>query len=678
MFIGLKLLLRMKKDSIPVLVIVIFLALILCGCSLISGFGLYFLYMIGKNVDSFATSFPFVTATPEAPIVVNRPLAQIIPADTITILENTIVPENNLPDLACRLSGKCNLPLTLDPPAIPPQIGGKQTFWVTNVDTHENFQVTASLRYISTHVYFWVQDDVDYRLKKLKSLAEAFENQIYPTDRAFFGSEWTPGVDGDSHIYILYARGLGPSLAGYYSYVDEYNPLVHEYSNAHEMFLLNADNIDLGEEFTYGVLAHEFQHMIHWNLDRNETSWLNEGFSELAAFLNGYDVGGFDWLYVINPDLQLTDWPNDPDATSPHYGAGFLFLTYFLDRFGEEAEKYLAANPLNGMESVDDTLRSINAVDPTSGKPITADDVLVDWMITNYLLDGSVANGQYLYHNYPGAPAASSTEDISSCPSSENYSVHQYGADYLSISCVGDYTLTFTGSTITRILPVDPHSGSYAFWSNKGDESNMTLTKSFDFTGQNGPITLSYWTWYDLEEDYDYLYLEISEDGQHWQIITVPSGTIEDPSGISFGWAYNGISAGGPAWIQETVDLSEYAGKVVQVRFEYVTDAAINGEGLLLDDIAIPEIDYQSDFEKDDGGWDAAGFVRIENGLPQIFRLALILKGKDTTVQMIPISPDQSARIPLSIGSDVSEAVLLVTGTTRFTRELAYYSVEIR
>jgi hypothetical protein len=116
----------------------------------------------------------------------------------------------------------------------------------------------------------------------------------------------------------------------------------------------------------------------------------------------------------------------------------------------------------------------------------------------------------------------------------------------------------------------------------------------------------------------------------------------------------------------------------VQVRFEYVTDAAINGEGLLLDDIAIPEIDYQSDFEKDDGGWDAAGFVRIENGLPQIFRLALILKGKDTTVQTIPISPDQTARIPLSIGSDVSEAVLLVTGTTRFTRELAYYSVEIR
>ena len=44
--------------------------------------------------------------------------------------------------------------------------------------------------------------------RDLSDLADSFENQIYPTDRAFFGSEWTPGVDGDPHIYILYARGL--------------------------------------------------------------------------------------------------------------------------------------------------------------------------------------------------------------------------------------------------------------------------------------------------------------------------------------------------------------------------------------------------------------------------------------------------------------------------------------
>ena len=35
----------------------------------------------------------------------------------------------------------------------------------------------------------------------------------------------------------------------------------------------------------------------------------------------------------------------------------------------------------------------------------------------------------------------------------------------------------------------------------------------------------------------------------------------------------------------EEVDLSQFAGKKVQIRFEYITDAAINGEGFLLDDV---------------------------------------------------------------------------------------------
>jgi hypothetical protein len=209
--------------------------------------------------------------------------------------------------------------------------------------------------------------------------------KIYPTTREFFGSEWSPGIDGDEHIYILYARGLGFSVAGYFSSSDSVHPLIQEYSNGHEMFLFNADNTALGEEFTYGVLAHEFQHMIHWNLDGNETSWLNEGSSELAAFINGYDPGGFDWLYINDPDLQLNDWPNDQNATTPHYGAGFLFMTYFLDRFGEEATQALVRDPANGLESVDDVLRETAATDPLTSQPITADDFFMDWVVTNFL-----------------------------------------------------------------------------------------------------------------------------------------------------------------------------------------------------------------------------------------------------------------------------------------------------
>ena len=202
----------------------------------------------------------------------------------------------------------------------------------------------------------------------------------------------------------------------------------------------------------------------------------------------------------------------------------------------------------------------------------------------------------------------------------------------------------------------------------------MTLTREFDLSEVDS-ATLEYWTWYDLEQDYDYLYLEVSEDGEHWDILTTPSGTDKDPSGNSYGWGYNGESGG---WIKESVDLSAYAGKKIQIRFEYVTDAAVNGKGFLLDDVSIPEINYETDFESDDGGWEGAGFVRVENRLPQEFRLALILqKDGEITVQKIPLQDDQTAEISFSL-EEGDSATLVVTGVTRFTREKASYEVSVR
>ncbi|RPI27980.1 MAG: hypothetical protein EHM70_17225, partial [Chloroflexota bacterium] len=496
-------------------------------------------------------------ANEETPTAVEPTLedvATVSLTDTLAILENEIVPINDVRELALRLEGKEDIPVSLDPPAVPYSVGDQETFWVSNTDTNDNFQVTAVLRYVTPHLYFWVDEDVRYDQRELSSLAEAFERDIYPTNREFFGSEWTPGVDGDEHLYILLANGLGFSVAGYFSSADEYTPQAHEYSNAHEMFMLSAENTDLGDDFTYGVLAHEFQHMIHWYRDRNETSWLNEGFSEVAAFINGFDVGGFDSLFISDPDLQLNDWPNDQSATRPHYGAGFMFLTYFLDRFGDDATKALVADAENGMVSVSQALEDINAVDPQTGELMNADDFFADWVITNYLKDGTVGDGRFTYNNYAAAPQAGETERIRTCPFSEQTrDVSQYGTDYILITCRGEYTLHFEGSTQVGVVPADAYSGSYAYWSNKGDESDMTLTREFDFSDQTGSLTLSYWTWYDLEEDYDYVYVEASLDGDNWQILTTPSGTAEDPSGNSYGWGYNGLSGRTGKWIQEEV-----------------------------------------------------------------------------------------------------------------------------
>jgi len=606
---------------------------------------------------------------------VTRPPIEDVSTSTLEMLKAAIVPENDPYELACRLQKICDVPTTLPAPNPPLEVGAKQKFWVLNSNTNEHFQIEAELLYITPHTYFWAEDAKAVDMRDLKTLMDTFENEIYPTDREFFGSEWTPGVDNDPHIYVIYAGNIGSTVAGYHSPDDSVNPLVREYSNGHETYVLGTSQ-KLNREYTYSTLAHEFVHIIQFASDRNDVAWLNEGFADVGAYLNGYFVGNKDWLYAQNPDLQLNDWvdANSPDF-GPHYGNSFLYLLYYLDRFGQDASKALTANPENDLTSVDSTLRDLNIIDPLTGKLITADDIYMDWAIALYLRDGSVGDGRYTFHNYPEAPQTSATEVVSDCPSGLlTRNVHQYGIDYVSVDCAGEHTLHFEGSPITDLIPVTAHSAAYAFWSNKGDKSDMTLTRTFDFTDVSGPIALSFSTWFDIEENWDYLYLEVSEDGQTWDIIQTPSGTDENPTGNSYGWGYTNKTGG---WIQEEIDLSAYAGKKIRVRFENITDTALNGEGFLLDDVSVDAIGYSTDFETDDGGWESAGFVRVENVLPQTFRLALIIEGRETTVQMIELTAEQTADIPLSLQPGET-ATLVITGTTRFTRSLASYTIEVR
>ncbi len=690
-----------QSSSRPTLIIVLIIVAVLlcCLCIAVAAggsllFGLWGVQTQLPGRQTFSELIPptVIFVTPDTNF---RPLPQSTPTplpitpldqaasprvfdETLKILDESIVPVNDLLDLAQRLEGKQDIPVTMDPPTSPRKVGERSQFWVSNVDTNHNFQVETTLEYVTDHLYFWIEDGISFNNNDLRRLAETFEDSIYPTNREFFGSEWTPGVDGDPHLYIVLATGLGSSIAGYFSSADEYNPMAHEYSNAHEMFLLSADNLYLDETFTYGVLAHEFQHMIHWYQDRNEETWMNEGFSELASFMNGFGTGGSDYVYAQNTDKQLTNWPDTGD-TIPHYGASFLFVNYFLNRFGTDATKAVVSNPANGLASIDQVLAGMDARDALSGQPITADDVFNDWAVANYLRNTTVSDGRYGYANYPDSPEVQITKDFGRCPrSTEEFNVAQYGVDYYNITCSGNYLLRFSGQSEVGVLPEEPYSGRYAFWSNRGDESHMTLTHEFDFTNTSGPLTLSYQTWYDLEVDYDYLYLTASTDGgETWQILFTPGGTADDPSGNSYGWAYNGSSGFGPSWVQENVDISDFAGEKVLLRFEYVTDAAVNGEGFLLDDVAVPQTGYFSDFEADDGGWIGEGFVRIQNKLPQTYRISLITYGDTINVQNIPLNSINGVEFPLVMDSDVSEAVLVVSGTTRYTRQPANYQIEI-
>lgn len=682
-----------RKTLIPLILVFLLLGCVCVCVTAIIGGALYFASQAASTTPFFPTFVPpptsglFPTPTP-LPVINTTPVPTPLPgaSDTLKALQEADVPFNDLRLLAMRLKGIPDIPEVVSTTPANHPIGDEVKFYASNTDTNASFELTARLVDKTDNVYFFVEDGVAVNENDVKALVDEFQNKAYPTDRDFFGSEANPGIDGDPHLYILFARGLGGSVAGFQSSADGYSHLAHEFSNEKEMFYINADNTSPSDPSLVYVLAHEFQHMIQGHQDGNEETWMNEGSSVLAQFLNGDRNIFFDSSFTLDPDLQLNAWTEGgpSDNSGPHYGAGFLYMAYFLDRFGAEMTKALVADKANGLKAVDDVLKAQKVTDSATGQPVTADDLFADWAIANYLQDKDVADGRYYYHNYPDMPKISSpTDSIYSCPHGPySATVHQYAADYYEINCSGSVTINFLGSQQVGVTPTEAHSGRYAFWGNRADKSDTSLTREFDLSKVTS-ATLNYWTWWAIEQDYDYGYVEASTDGgATWKILKTPGGADYNPTGNAFGWAYTANSGGGDSsqWVQESVDLSEYAGQKIQVRFEYITDDAVNRPGWLIDDIEIPELNYKEDFESGDSGWDGAGFVRIDNVLPQQFIVQVIHHGassRDTKVERMELDAANSGSLTLNL-ADSEKATLVISGVTPFTTEVASYQFEVK
>lgn len=603
--------------------------------------------------------------------------------DTESQLHSVYLPPRDRIALAQRLRGVTFIPT---PPAAPArvwQVGDTADFWVDDVDANQKFRVQATLRYVTDHVYVWVQSSRTVDEDALRRSADTFETHTYPIIHAVFGSEWSPGVDGDPRIHILHTAGMGNSVAAYFASDSEYPPEAVSTSNAHEMFFVNLDTMadDIGTAYYDGVLAHEFQHMVHWRADLNEDTWLNEGLSELAALLTGFDRSGFAREFLSTPDTQLNAWPEN-DPILPHYGASFLFITYLHERFGGEATRLLVADSANGMDSLRDMLQALNATDPLTGAPITVEDVFADWLVANLLNDPGAADGRYGYTLLdPALPTAAITETISVYPFTQTTSLPQYSAHYLHLTHVGQQRVRFDfqGADQVRLIPVDAHSGRYMWYSNRGDASDSTLTRTFDLSGVQ-TATLEYDLWYDIEYLWDYGYLMIStNDGETWDILETANTTTDNPHNTAYGPGYTGSTGSdrlGPVgWLHEQVDLSDYTGGRVLIRFEMITDEATNQPGMAIDDVRIPEIGYSEDFEKGPGGWDSAGWLYMDNVLRQRWIVQQVTRNADGVQVTRLLGPEDgvSGTWAFDVGGPAGDVYLVISPLAPVTTERAQY-----
>lgn len=579
-------------------------------------------------------------------------------------------PPRDRVELARRVFGLGELPA---PPASAPdwQPGDALTFNVTNEEQNRSFPVTATLRAGGRHIWLWVEQGVELDATRLQALAQLFDDQVHGPLRALFGSENSPGVDGDPRVYALFAQGLGRRVAGYFSSEHIWPRAAVASSNQREMFIFNLDV--LGPEINVfalgGLAAHEFQHMIQAHQDPNENVWLNEGFSGFAELHTGLGFGtdAEANAFLARPGTQLNTWPEAGD-TYPHYGAGLLFVTYFHDRYGPDALRRLSRHPAPGLVALEALLAEL-------GEP-GVDDFFADWVLANLLQDAELADGRYGYRSplalRPPAPAAT----VDGYPFTRVASLAPYATDYLQLTNLqGAQSLEIALDlpSRARLARMEAASGRRLWYSGRQDNSDATLTRRFDLRGLSS-ATLHFSLWYHTERLWDYGHVLLSaDDGQRWQLLESAAMTRENPHHNALGPGYTGRSEG---WLRERIPLDAWAGQEVLLRFELLTDDAITQPGLLLDDVSIPELGYHSDFEADDGGWQARGWVWSDNRVPQRMWLQTVQHGAgEPHLQRWLVAESGVWTLPLQ--PETTQVTLALSPMAALTTEAANYELRL-
>lgn len=539
----------------------------------------------------------------------------------------------------------------------PYRVGDRQTFRVEDVSTG------AILVAVTDHTYFWVDEALSLDQTAVQQAAETFEYTYYPRLVQLFGQEWQPGVDNDPHFSVLHLADLQSSTdeLGFFNSGDEYPRSFYSVSNQQEIIYLHMGNLTLGSDLYYGTLVHEFEHLVQWYIDGNESTWLDEGLAQLAELYVGLDTADPS-DYLLAPGTRLNTWNYSTDDVYAHYSAAYLFLTYLWEQLGDEAIRELARHPANGLAAVDAVLRGYRP-------DATLEQFIREWVAANYL-DDEAAGAAFHYDSFELRPAVTEA-GVRYTPFETVRDLEQFSTHYVELDVATTATVSFAGDTLSPLLPIAPYSGDTMWFAPAQENVNAHLTAHFDLS-EAPAATLTFWAWYDLQFDLDYAYITASTDGgQSWELLSPANSRAAE-----YGPALNGRSAdvagaGKGGWMQETISLDKYVGRQLLLRFELLTYYEDGAHGLALDDIAIPELDYYNDLETDAGGWEGAGFVRTGQWLPQQWQIQFIRPGSKPEVRPLPLDSLNQGQwtLPASTEGDV----LAITALTPFVEEPASY-----
>ncbi len=533
--------------------------------------------------------------------------------------------------------GAPDLILTLyDQSGIPEHAGAYQVpFWKEYVGDHSDVYVAWNDLAAPPESY---QQDQTITPEQIAYLGGQFDTRIWASDVAHFG--WydfrapEAGMDGSRAAIMVYnirdqAYWLSDwpwYIAGYFwgglndeiqmncIFVDSYN-------------WVDRVGGDVASPYVYeSTIAHEFEHLIHNDVDANEDSFIDEGMASLAGqFIYGASSSASDLAYALYYHRDsLTDW----DGELYDYGNTEMWQDYLWetasrgsgDQAGDmfaplsarikegwdpfadgpgAADKFVDPGDAFTWNLIHDQDNGLEGVANQVGGMANVENLHRDWTLAN-LLDGKVSEQAWNYDNFVLGGADSEFISIQDGikyynaevggnmpPTRKNVyrraATEPWGAYYRNFyGSAPGLQMSFTGPATDGVAAF---AGTYEWYSGLGNMLDINVARQVD--GVVAGDTFTFQTWFDIEDQWDYGYVEGSADGTMWvklaQVSTLPADTqnLNDSTAWDGPGGLTGNSAG---WQTAEYSFGDLSGQV-WIRFRYMTDEASNGTGWYVDDV---------------------------------------------------------------------------------------------
>lgn len=293
--------------------------------------------------------------------------------------------------------------------------------------------------------------------------------------------------------------------------------------------------------------------------DSDHTSFNNNGYMGIFPF---EDVDNYSPHIHTSNDLVGPSYNNEDQAVIFTQAILASVVTMANMQF---PPKNLVAIP--GDEQVELQWDEMFDVDQFK---VYKDNVLIDSTSTNNYLDYEVENGtQYEYY----VTAIYTDSGNESIPSNVAYATpmppiglplmidFENGAPYWNLG--DNWGVTNTASYSPSHSFTESPNGSYG-----NDWETYATMSPVNLTGYDA-ASLSFWTKYNIENNYDYMYLEITTNGTNWTQLDQFTGNQN-------------------SWIKKTYSLNSYLNEpYVVIRFHFYSDFMVTAEGMYIDDFEV-------------------------------------------------------------------------------------------